>query len=211
MSVKYIIGIDEVGRGPLAGRVFVGAVLLPKKFPKNFFKTAPAPLRDSKKLSHIQREKWLTWMKANDVIFTTSAASANTIDKRHIHRTIHFAATRVARRIFKKTQIDFKETHIITDGGIIIQEKSWQWQSLPKADENYPAVSLASIAAKVLRDREMDRLHKKYPRYGFNKHKGYGTAAHIKAIKKYGPSPIHRRSFIRGITSSKPKSNVSAQ
>ncbi len=194
---NHIIGVDEVGRGPLAGRVFVGAVLFPKN-PKNIFKktNAPAKLSDSKKLSLKQRKEWFNWIKKNNISFAIAASSSSIIDKINVSKACNLAAQKAIEKIIKKNKL--REISVIADAGIKIN-KTFQiksFKSFPKADEKIPAVSLASIVAKILRDREMEKLHKKYPKYGFDSHKGYGTRRHIKAIKKYGPSPIHRLTFI---------------
>lgn len=194
-SCNYILGIDEAGRGPLAGRVFVGAVLLPKKH-KNLFSDIPAPLRDSKKLTQTQREAWMAWMKKKEIIWTKSAISSRTIDRINISRATQRAAQKSYEKITRQTSV--KKLYVIADGAIkVVIEKRHVFKNEPKADETYPAVSLASIVAKVHRDREMQRLHKKFPQYGFDRHKGYGTLAHRNAIKKHGPCKIHRLTFIR--------------
>lgn len=223
--LKYIIGVDEVGRGPLAGRVFVGAVLLSvsknnslkkhfgAKTKNNFLYKLPRlpagrqatrykiPLRldDSKKLSSKQREEWFDWMKKNKIPFSISAASPSVIDKINISRACNKAARKAVNKLIAQNNIS--KVSVIADAGIVISDipEVKLFKSFPKADESVPAVSLASIAAKVKRDKEMVELHNKYPHYGFNGHKGYGTKDHIRAIKKYGPSPIHRRSFIKKI------------
>jgi ribonuclease HII len=203
----YIIGVDEVGRGPLAGRIFVGAVLLSKWRNANLRMTrtkqarkklkAPYPLNDSKKLTIKQREEWFTWIKENKVPFAVSAVSPAIIDRINIARACDKAAQRAVTKLMKQNNI--KRVSVIADAGILIKKTNSisSFRSFPKADEIVPVVSLASIVAKIKRDREMGRFHDKYPRYGFDGHKGYGTKKHIHAIKKYGLSPIHRLTFVR--------------
>jgi len=197
-SYDYILGIDEAGRGPLAGRVFVGAVLLPKKH-RHIFSNIPAPLRDSKKLTPKQRKEWMMWMQNKEIIWTRSAVSAKVIDRINISRAVEVAAQRSYANITRS--ISIKRLRVIADGSIkIAVEEGHIFINEPKADEVYPVVSLASIVAKVYRDREMERLHCRYPLYGFDRHKGYGTDQHIRALKKYGPCSIHRATFIKELT-----------
>ena len=224
----FIIGVDEVGRGPLAGRIFVGAVLLPVS-KNNFLKKCmqprvpsksrhilrprrniigpidsrfdiPCALKDSKKLSKKQREKWFEWIKKNKIPFAVSAVSPEIIDRINIARACDKAASRAVAKIIKKFVL--RKTHVVADAGILVRpmKEILSYKSFPKADEIIPAVSLASIVAKVKRDAEMKRMAKLYPYYGFDSHKGYGTDKHIQAIKKFGPSPIHRLTFIRKFT-----------
>ncbi len=201
LSHNYIIGIDEVGRGPLAGRIFVGAVLFPKN-PKKFLKKSNSPkkLTDSKKLSEKQREEWFSWVKKNKIPFALSAVSPSEIDKINIARACDKAANRAVLKLIKKYGLN--HVRIIADAGIHIKpsDRIGSFESFPKADETVPAVSIASIIAKVKRDLEMKRMKLKYPQYGFDGHKGYGTKSHIRAIRKYGPSPIHRLTFIGKFT-----------
>lgn len=213
---KYVIGVDEVGRGPLAGRIFVGAVLLSVsqnnalkkylgsktkdyssyKIPNTKHKIF-SRLNDSKNLTAKQRDKWFVWIKENKIPFAASAVSSVIIDRINIARACDRAAQRAVLRLMEKNII--KRACVIADAGILVKKMNGitSFKSFPKADETVPAVSLASIAAKIKRDREMSRLHHKYPHYGFDGHKGYGTKKHIQAIKKYGPSPIHRLTFIK--------------
>lgn len=212
---KYdmIVGIDEVGRGPLAGSVCVGAVVLtkeqhkrltihqrnktrPNKFSKNF----PGVLRDSKKLSESQRKEWVSWIRKNKITHTTASVPHAVIDATTITRACNRAAQKVydtvARTIKKGARV-----LVIADGSLMVRTHNIAtiFRHFPKADETVSAVSLASIVAKVSRDAAMIRLAKKYPQYGFDEHKGYGTQKHIHAIKKHGPSPIHRASFLKNI------------
>jgi ribonuclease HII len=215
---KYIIGVDEVGRGPLAGKVFVGAVLLSvkqnnylKKYigvkGKNIFSyklqatgyEIPSKLNDSKKLSIKQRQEWFDWIKKNKIPFSISSVSSSVIDKINISQACNKAADKAIKKLMIKRRIG--KVSVIADAGIKINKFSGMksFRSFPKADELVPAVSLASIVAKISRDLYMVKLHDKYPQYGFDSHKGYGTKKHIQAIRKHGPSPIHRRSFIKKI------------
>lgn len=212
---KYdiIIGIDEVGRGPLAGPVYVGAVALTQrqykfldvckknsKCKNNFSKIIPSVLRDSKKLSESQRRDWVKWIKKEKIAHTTASISPVVIDVINIARASDKAAQKAYEKIRQMIQ---KKGRIlmIADGSIAISPRDARttYRHFPKADELIPAVSLASIVAKVARDAAMTRYEKKHPRYGFDRHKGYGTREHIQAIKKYGLSPAHRRSFLKNI------------
>ena len=204
---QYSIGIDEAGRGPLAGSVYVGAVLLPKNHIALFKKThAPKKLTDSKKLSPKQREEWLAWMKKNSIVYAYATATAQQIDKINITQATNRAAQKAYNKLITKNQkpktknkqkIKYKDIRVIADAGIKITAE--HFKSFPKADELVPAVSLASIVAKVLRDAYMKRMHTKHPHYGFDEHKGYGTRKHYRALKKHGISPIHRLTFLSSL------------
>ena len=191
---KYIIGIDEAGRGPLAGSVYVGGVLLP--YEKRFSKTwehIPSSLSDSKKLSEKRRGEWFEWMKEHNIMYTYSWTTPSVIDRINIRRAVNASAQRVHNALTK----DKKENiHIIADGGIDVTTDHY-FENFPKADETVPVVSLASIVAKVMRDRAIVKMGKRYPEYGFYQHKGYGTKAHIAALRQHGPCPIHRKTFIK--------------
>ena len=193
---QYSIGIDEAGRGPLAGSVYVGAVLLPKNHIALFKKThAPKKLTDSKKLSPKQREEWLAWMKKNNIVYAYATATAQQIDKINITQATNRAAQKAYDKV-KGTRVK-GGVRIVADAGIKITAE--HFESFPKADELVPAVSLASIVAKVYRDAYMKRMHAKYPHYGFDEHKGYGTRKHYGALKKHGISPIHRLTFLSSL------------
>ncbi len=195
----YIIGIDEAGRGPLAGSVYVGVVALPKNYKSVFKKTnAPTKLADSKKLSEKQREEWFAWMKKNKILHAYAIATAKQIDAINIARACDYAA----QKAYNKLKVESRKlkVRIIADGGLTVSvPKNVIFQHYPKADELVPAVSLASIVAKVSRDRYMEHMHKKYPHYAFNEHKGYGTKKHYHALHKHGPSPIHRLTFLSSL------------
>lgn len=195
MKPKYIIGIDEVGRGPLAGPVTVTALLMPRELR---IKNNALRLRDSKKLSARQREIWFDYIKKNKKIFYAIASvSPKIIDKINISRAANLAATRALKKLIMKQKFPPRRTKIFCDGGLYpkIRDTRYKTQTIVRGDEKIPAIAMASIVAKVTRDKKMKRLHKKYPRYGFDKHKGYGTKKHIGAIKKHGLSDIHRQTF----------------
>ena len=193
--MKTVIGIDEVGRGPVAGPVAVGAFKIKTKLN---FKNIKIPLRDSKKLSRVQRELWFkqikVWQKEGKCDFTVTMISAKTIDKIGIAQSIKKALeTSLYKLQPKNTDI------ILLDGGLKAPIEFKNQKTIIKGDEKEPVISLASIAAKVTRDRYMFSQAKKYPKYGFENHVGYGTYAHYIAIKKHGMIDLHRRSFLKKI------------
>lgn len=237
-SAGFIIGIDEVGRGAIAGPVAVAALALPLKslLPKaisrqGLIKSDPAGicqrqkqksklqfknqnliLRDSKKLSVNQREIWFHFIKKQKIPFAIASVSPKIIDKINISQAANLAAAKALKRLIKNYKLRIQNCRIYLDGGLYLQKKFLNFllpsatshkglfyvlnsRTIIKGDEKIPAISLASIVAKVSRDRLMKKLHKKYPRYDFINNVGYGTKKHIKAIKKFGPSPIHRKSF----------------
>ncbi len=184
---KFLIGIDEVGRGPLAGPVVVAGVKLKVKNEKLkiFF-----GIKDSKKLSVKQRRGWFVKITSHPKIdWAVARVWPKTIDRINIAR----AANLGARRVYAKLAGD-KLPFALLDGSLHLSRVT-PHKTIIKGDEKVPAISAASIIAKVKRDRIMLRLHKKYPQYGFNVHKGYGTMFHRKMIKKFGRSAIHRNSF----------------
>lgn len=193
----YTIGIDEVGRGALAGPVVVAAVALPKGFSPRL-KALP-PLRDSKKLSHIQRSVWFDYVKSNPNIFYTSArVYQGPIDKRNIARAANVAASRTLDRLL--TRFPVKEYSIFLDGSLYLHNlhhRDLGARTIIRGDQKIISIKLASIVAKVTRDTYMTRLHKKYPHYGFPRHKGYGTELHRAMIKKHGTSSVHRLTYIK--------------
>jgi ribonuclease HII len=196
--VKFIIGIDEAGRGPLAGPVYVAAVAVPAYYR---FQNAPGPLRDSKKLTARARAAWRAWiMKQKRICYAVCSADNTIIDRINISRAANRAAMRAYRRVAKcLARAAHGARHaVITDAGLRLRE-TIAYRSAPQADETYPAVALASILAKTARDRCMERTDKRYPAYRFARHKGYGTPAHIAAIRACGTCPIHRLTFLQNI------------
>jgi ribonuclease HII len=195
----YVIGVDEVGRGCFAGHVYVGACALPyARSGRKFFAHGPAPLRDSKQLSVLQREAWFSWMKREGIPYALGRQSPAVIDGKGIVHACNKAASQALARVLKGMPSDARIL-VVADGSLkpACPGNNIDFEAFPKADERVPAVSLASIAAKVSRDREMGRLHKRHPAYGLAENKGYGTLAHRTALKKHGPCALHRLTFIR--------------
>ncbi len=193
MRQKYIIGIDEVGRGPLAGPVTVAVAAIPNNL--KFLK-----LRDSKKLSAKQREKWFKFVKENGKIYYAIASvSPKIIDRINISKAANLAATRALKKLLVKQKIPSAKTQIFLDGGLHakIQNTRYKIQTIVRGDEKIPAIALASIVAKVSRDRRMKKLHRKFPKYDFINNVGYGTKKHIRALKKHGLRDIHRKTFAK--------------
>lgn len=186
------MGVDEAGRGPLAGPVAVGVVMVTEWF--DVLKEFPG-VKDSKKLSEKKREKIFEMLEkranAGDVRFTVEFESAETIDEEGIAVAVRRALARGVNTLAPDAAL----VRIQLDGALRAPREYAQ-ETIINGDELVPLISLASIAAKVLRDRLMVEFSKEYPLYGFEKHKGYGTRAHYDALKKHGPCVIHRRSFI---------------
>ena len=187
---KFIAGIDEAGRGPLAGNVTAAAVIFLSKFqiPNSKFKD----INDSKKLSAKKREKAYKLLTRNKkIIWAVASVSEKIIDKINIYRATQLAILKAIKKL--KIRPDF----IIIDGNEFCNENfdGYEKKFIVKADAKTMSCAAASIIAKVTRDRLMARMHKKYPQYGFDKHKGYGTKKHFSALKKNGPCPLHRKTF----------------
>lgn len=194
LGSRYTIGIDEVGRGPLAGPVVVTALALPAGIRLSDSKL---PLRDSKRLSAAQREAWHAWIKKHTkIVYATSYAYTKAIDRLNISRVANIAAYRAYSHVMIKLKADNGELKAMLDAGISLPAHIPN-ESIVKGDEKVPAITLASIVAKVSRDRAMRRLHAIFPTYGFAENKGYGTRGHIEAIRKLGACPHHRLTFIR--------------
>ncbi len=192
---ECVVGIDEAGRGPLAGPVAVGAVKIGRNFNKKFFKG----IKDSKQLTEEEREIWFDLAKEahrkGELDFSVTLISNKFIDKHGISKAIKVGI----ERNLKKLNVPTKESHIFLDGLLKAPEEFIHQLTVIKGDEKVPVISLASVVAKVTRDRHMRNLAKKYPGYLFEKHKGYGTEDHRKAIEKFGPISIHRNSYIKGL------------
>ena len=200
--VNYVIGIDEAGRGALAGPVCVGAVLFPEDFNwKEAFalitKRGEPKLRDSKKLSAQQRDILFTYITEHGRLrHATGLVSADTIDSIGIVSAAHEATSLAIRGL----GVTPTKTKVLLDAGLRAPS-AWEQESFVRGDENIPAIAFASIVAKVTRDRFMEELAGRYEMYGFAQHKGYGTSFHMTALRHEGLSDIHRRSFCGGLQS----------
>ncbi|MEK7195555.1 MAG: ribonuclease HII [Patescibacteria group bacterium] len=197
--MRYIVGIDEVGRGSLAGPVAVAAVCIPRDL--NVKVARLGELKDSKRLTPARREKWFEYFKAHPrVTYTCARAYPRTIERMNISRAANLAAKRAFERLVSVTGISSRNCQVFLDGGLYVGNgddgRKFGAKTVVHGDKKIKVVAIASIVAKVSRDRYMTRLAKKYPRYGFEMHKGYGTKAHSRAIKKYGPSEVHRLTFL---------------
>ena len=178
-----IAGVDEAGRGPLAGDVYAAAVILPKGL-------IIEGLNDSKKISEKKRDMLYDVIKEKAVAWAVATASVEEIDEYNIRNATYMAMNRALADL--KTKID----SVLVDGDCI-KDCEYPYSCVVKGDSKSASISAASILAKVTRDRYMAGLAEKYPQYQFDKHKGYGTALHIEMLKKYGASEVHRKTFIK--------------
>lgn len=183
----YICGIDEVGRGPLAGPVVAGAVILPKDCDILY-------INDSKKLSAAKREELYDVIMEKAVAVGIGMASSQRIDEINILQATYEAMREAISKLSVKPDILLNDA--VTIPGVDIRQVP-----IIKGDAKSISIGAASIIAKVTRDRMMEEYAKIMPEYGFADNKGYGSAAHIAAIKEYGPTPIHRRTFIKNFYS----------
>lgn len=195
---EFVVGIDEAGRGPLAGPVVASAVFL-----KNHdllsesckFKSLDL-IRDSKELSYIQREKAFDFVCEH---FHVGVGICNheTIDRINILEASFLAMKEAISDLKKnlKDKINEEKLIILVDGNKKIPNLSLRQEAIIGGDGIVKSISAASIIAKVMRDQIMMEMHEKYPEYDFDKHKGYGTKLHMEKIQKYGPCQIHRKSF----------------
>ncbi len=192
-KLGIVIGTDEAGRGALAGSVVSAAVYLTPEQEQELLKMK---LRDSKLISPNRREKLFDAMKDLGVLWRAYMGSPEMIDKENILKVSLWAMGKSIQRLTKNLPYD-KNIFVIVDGNSRINNIDFQQWNLIRADKLIPVVSAASIVAKVIRDRMMRLYASKYPVYDFAKNKGYPTKFHIDAVKKFGMSDIHRRSFCR--------------
>ena len=189
------VGIDEVGRGPLAGPVTVCAFAVKSGFDMHFLRG----ITDSKKLSRQKREYWSRKLRnarrEGDVFFAISSVSAREIDRRGIVKAVQVAI----RTALRKLDLNTNQTEIFLDGSLKAPTKFLQQKTIIGGDRKHRLISAASVLAKVHRDAHMTRLASRYSVYGFEIHKGYGTRIHRKIIKKHGICKEHRGSFCRNI------------
>ncbi len=192
---KYLVGIDEAGRGPLAGPVAVGVVLIEyRELPK--LERLFRGVKDSKQLSARQREEWLGKLKeaqAEGILRFASALVGNLqIDNQGIVAAIRLGIKCGLNRL----AVSPAESEVLLDGSLRAPANYLNQRTIIRGDESELIIALASIVAKVRRDHYMVALAKKFPQYGFEQHKGYGTAAHYRQIRQHGPTSCHRLSFL---------------
>ena len=180
---NMIAGVDEAGRGPLAGDVYAAAVILPPDI-------CIEGLNDSKKISEKKREKLFDEIKDVALAYAVATASVEEIDEYNIRNATYIAMNRAIEAL------GITPDYVIVDGDCI-KECNYPHECVVKGDARSLSIAAASILAKVSRDRKMLELAEKYPQYGFEKHKGYGTKVHIEALKEFGASEIHRKTFIK--------------
>ena len=178
---KFIAGVDEVGRGSLIGPVYAAAVILKKKINKK-------ELKDSKKLNKARREILSKYIKKNST-WAIGSASIKEIEKINILNASLLAMKRAIKKLKKKP------TLVLIDGNKIPEIKNYKIKSIIKGDQKISEISAASIIAKVSRDNLITNLSKKFNKYSWSKNAGYGTKDHLIAIKKYGVTHLHRKSF----------------
>lgn len=193
--IRYRIGIDEVGRGPIAGPVAVGAFVFLKPEAKKFFKG----VKESKQLTEEKREQWfvriLEGQKKDLIDFSVAFQSEKVIDS----KGISFAIRKALASSLSNLKINPEQAIVLLDGGLKAPEIYKNQKTIIKGDVKEQVIALASICAKVLRDRRMRKWAKKYKEYEFDVHKGYGTKGHYEAIKKHGLTALHRRSFCKRV------------
>ena len=208
--MKFILGIDEVGRGPMAGPVTVCVVVCEEKIYEKLKRDRRLPLvgKDSKKLSQKDREKYAKYLKQcarlNLAHFQIVHISNKIIDKKGISFAIRKAMTQGLKKLttaeseqWSYDKIDPKNCNVRLDGSLKAPPEFTNQKTIIKGDEKEKIIAWASILAKVSRDSLMCKMAKKFPEYGFELHKGYGTVKHKKMIKKYGISVIHRLTFCK--------------
>lgn len=185
-AAALLAGVDEAGRGPLAGPVYAAAVILDPSRPI-------AGIRDSKKLSAPQREALAAEIREKALSWSIAFADAAEIDLLNILKATHLAMRRALAGLAIQPQ------HVQVDGNLCPSleglHAAFSMEAIVKGDDKVPAIGAASILAKVERDAVMVALHDRFPHYGFAVHKGYPTAAHLAALRAHGASPVHRRTF----------------
>lgn len=178
-NLILMAGVDEVGRGPLAGAVVTAAVILKKPIPG---------LADSKKLAAKSRKLLSLQIKEQALAYAYGRAEVEEIDRLNIHHATLLAMKRAVEALSIKP-------HTVKVDGLYVPELSMPCEAIVQGDSLVPEISAASILAKVLRDEEMEEFDRIYPGYGFASHKGYPTVTHREALLRLGPCPIHRRSY----------------
>jgi ribonuclease HII len=192
-KIKFVVGIDEVGRGPLAGPVAIGAF----KMPVNFNAKSFGIIKDSKRLTREKREEIFAKLeklkKQKEVNYFVCYESVKKIDQIGLSKAIKNCSDMA----IAKLKVKPSECLVLLDGGLKAPKKYKNQKTIIKGDEKERAIAFASIVAKVTRDAFMCKLSKKYPKYSFEIHKGYGTKMHREAIEQHGLSPEHRKCFCK--------------
>ena len=198
-QTRYLVGVDEVGRGPLAGPLCVGAFLVPRARYRKLLLRLKG-IKDSKQLTEAQRILWQAKFQRvrteAGCRFSTVFVSERFIGREGLVAALRFAISRTLRRF----RVNPRSCHVLLDGGIKAPSAFLFQETIIRGDESEPLIAAASIVAKVRRDRHMVRLGKQFPLYGFEVHKGYGTKAHYKALRRHDPCEVHRRSFLKKLT-----------
>ena len=182
---SLICGVDEAGRGPLAGPVVAGAVILPKDCTILY-------LNDSKKLSEKRREELFLEIREKAVSYSVGIVGPERIDEINILQATYEAMRQAVSGLGVVPDL-------LLNDAVTIPELAIPQVPIIKGDAKSVSIAAASILAKVTRDHLMEEYDRQFPQYGFAKHKGYGTAAHVAALREFGPCPIHRRSFLKNI------------
>lgn len=204
-KLRFLVGVDEAGRGPLAGPVAVGAVCVPlcrngrAIHPLLSARGTRGNAKDSKRLSETAREicfkEVLQAKQEGTLFFSVALVGPELIDRQGIVSAVRLGVGRSLRKL----AVNPEECFVLLDGLLKAPPEFRLQKTIIRGDQQEPIVALASIVAKVTRDRNMRRLAKVYPAYGFEKHKGYGTRAHYEAIRQSGVCLLHRRSFLTKI------------
>ena len=185
---KIIVGVDEAGRGPLAGPVVAGAVIVVQDFPEL------QEINDSKKLTEKKREKLFEAINKNCIV-GVGIASEKEIDEMNILNATFLAMRRAIQKVSEKSAFDI----VLVDGNHLIREYEDKQECIVKGDGKSLSIATASIVAKVTRDRMLCEIAKKFPEYHFEKHKGYGTKEHREILIEKGPCECHRKTFLKKI------------
>ena len=198
MNYQWVVGIDEAGRGPIAGPVAVGAVswkLDDRELLNDLARIFPI-VKDSKQLSEKRREALCAAVvdceQRTTLRYSVALVAPSYVDTHGIVPSIHRGVASVLAKVIN----DSHDVFVMLDGGLKAPQEYIHQKTCIKGDTMHAPIALASIVAKVLRDRYMVRVAQKYPGYGFEKHKGYGTKAHYEALRRLGVTEIHRKSFL---------------
>ncbi len=184
-----VAGVDEAGRGPLAGPVVAAVVILPADWAQSGLPRELEGLNDSKQLTEVQREKFFSFLTAcGEIEFSVAQVEAQQIDEINILRATHLAMNDALAKLKRAPE------HVLVDG-LPVKTILFPQTAIVKGDAKSFSIAAASVLAKVTRDRQMLEFHARWPEYGFAYHKGYGTPQHLAAIASHGGCPIHRRSF----------------